>query len=351
MLHTSTDPRGYTTTYLYSPSYYGAYRTTVTNPKSQSTIYTYDFNTGLMASMTDPNNEQTTYSYDCMLRPTDVLHPDTGEETLTYLYGGSSGCGSGNPFTGSTYTQKITSSLNYIKTSLTDGLGRVIRTELTSDPEGTDYTDTAYDGDGRTSSVSNPCRTPATGCGAIGYSYDGLNRVTLVTDQDGSTVSTVYADDSSHHTYCTTVTDEAVRARKSCVDGAGRLKGVWEDPSGFNYETDYTPNALGDLTAVNQGGSRSRSFSYDSLSRLLTATNPESGTITYGYDANGNVTSRTGPKQNQTNSSVTVTTTYAIDSLNRVYGKSYNDGLTPSVTLYYDQTSQWGSTISNSMAV
>jgi RHS repeat-associated protein len=351
MLHTSTDPRSNTTTTLYSSSYYGAYPTTVTNAAGQSDVYTYDFNTGLMTSMTDPNSEQTTYSWDCMLRPAATVYPDTGEETLTYLYGGSSGCGSGNPFNGSTYTKKITSSLNYVKTSLTDGLGRVIRTELTSDPEGTDYTDTSYDGDGRTSSVSNPCRsTPATGCGYVGYSYDGLNRVTLVTDQDGSTVSTAYADDSSHHTYCTTVTDEANRARKSCADGAGRMTGVWEDPStgGLNYETDYAYNALGDLTAVNQGGSRSRSFSYDSLSRLLSATNPESGTIGYGYDANGNVTSRTGPKQNQTSSS-TVTTTYSIDSLNRVTGKSYNDGLTPSVSLVYDQTSYWGSTILNSI--
>ena len=345
MLHTSTDPRNNPAArLLYSPTYYGAYPTAVTNAAGQSTLYTYDFNTGLMASMTDPNNEQTTYSYDCMLRPSTTVYPDGGEETLTALYGSSSGCGSGNPFSGSTHTRKITSALDYSKTSLTDGLGRVYRTELTSDPDGTDYTDTTYDADGRVGSVSNPCRsTPATHCGYTAYTNDPLNRVTLVTEQDGSTIGTSYANFP-----CTTVTDEAGRARKSCVDGAGRMTGVWEDPSYFNYETDYTYNALGDLTAVNQGGSRSRSFAYDSLSRLTQATNPESGTISYGYDANGNVTSRTGPKQNQTGSS-TVTTTYSIDSLNRVYGKSYNDGLTPSVTLYYDQTSQWGSTISNSI--
>ena len=57
-------------------------------------------------------------------------------------------------------------------------------------------------------------------------------------EQDGSTLSTSYTCN------CTTVTDEAGNSRKSCVDGLGRLTGVWEAPSGLNYETDYGYDAL-----------------------------------------------------------------------------------------------------------
>ena len=78
---------------------------------------------------------------------------------------------------------------------LLTGSARVYRTELTSDPDGTDYTDTTYDADGRVGSVSNPCRsTPATNCGYTAYTNDPLNRVTLVTEQDGSTIGTSYAN-------------------------------------------------------------------------------------------------------------------------------------------------------------
>jgi len=40
------------------------------------------------------------------------------------------------------------------------------------------------------------------------------------------------------------------------------------------------------LTTVNQG-SQTRSFTYSSLARLLTASNPESGTTCYGTIVNG----------------------------------------------------------------
>src|SRR5262249_16284374 len=73
---------------------------------------------------------------------------------------------------------------------------------------------------------------------------------------------------------------------------------------------------------------QTRSFVYDSLSRLKQATNPESGTINYSYDANGNLISRGDARP--------VTTTYAYDALNRVVSRSYNDGTTPAVSYTYD---------------
>jgi YD repeat-containing protein len=154
--------------------------------------------------------------------------------------------------------------------------------------------------------------------------YDALNRVTSVVEQDGSTATTTYAGNTSTSppTYCTTVTDEAGKMRKSCADGLGRMTGVWEDPNGLNYPTSYTYDALDNLLSVTQSGSRQRTFSYDSLSRLTSANNPESGLICYavysggacqyqgGYDANGNLLTKTDARG--------TTTSYVYDALNRI---------------------------------
>lgn len=66
-----------------------------------------------------------------------------------------------------------------------------------------------------------------------------------------------------------------------------------------------------------------RRFTYDSLSRLLTAHNPESGTITYSYDADGNLLQKTSPAPNQTGTA-TQTISYCYDELHRVTGKAYS---------------------------
>src|SRR5229473_2077555 len=65
---------------------------------------------------------------------------------------------------------------------------------------------------------------------------------------------------------------------------------------GVTWVTSYSYDGLDDLTGVNQSG-QTRSFVYDSLKRLTSATNPEtsatgaqSGTISYSYDANSNPT-------------------------------------------------------------
>ncbi len=96
------------------------------------------------------------------------------------------------------------------------------------------------------------------------------------------------------------------------------------------YVTQYSYDALGNLRTVTQKGSaptdstqwRTRTFVYDSLGRLLTANNPESGTISYSYDADGNLLQKTSPAPNQTGSA-TQTVSYCYDELHRVKAKGY----------------------------
>lgn len=154
------------------------------------------------------------------------------------------------------------------------------------------------------------------------------------------------------------------------VLGSGATPGACGLDIGANgFLTTYTYDALSNLTSVSQGGYLPRSFTYDSLSRLECADNPEvqniscwqspsvpfdtgsytPGTIRYGYDANSNVTSKIAPMPNQTTVSAakTVTATMTYDALNRLLTKSYanNDNTantTPAVTFNYDQTSALG---------
>jgi RHS repeat-associated protein len=125
---------------------------------------------------------------------------------------------------------------------------------------------------------------------------------------------------------------------------------IWEDPDNLGYETDYTYDALDNLTGVVQNFSRNRTFTYDGLSRLTSATNPESGAISYSYDANGNILQKTSPAPNQTGSA-TVTLSYCYDTLNRLTAKAYTAQScpmsSPVATYLYDQSSYNGLTISN----
>jgi RHS repeat-associated protein len=119
----------------------------------------------------------------------------------------------------------------------------------------------------------------------------------------------------------------------------------------------YQYDGLGNLLCVEQHGGvtgtgcsaaassdatspwRVRRFTYDSLGRILTAKNPESGTISYLYDADGNLSQKTSPLANQTGSA-TQTVSYCYDALHRVTGKGYGAQscplATPVVSYVYD---------------
>src|SRR5208283_3809837 len=109
------------------------------------------------------------------------------------------------------------------------------------------------------------------------------------------------------------------------------------------------------LLSVSQPGVSSRTFQYDSLSRLTQEVDPESGTTSYVYDASGQQgdlyqRTRLGPNQ-AANGTATVTTTYTFDGMHRLTYKSYNDTSapipTPTVIFGYDEANVWGTAVSN----
>jgi RHS repeat-associated protein len=317
-VNTATDPKGNTTTYAFSSTYAGAYPTTVTNALHQAATNVYDFNSGRLTSTTDPNSQTTTCTYDEMWRPTSVSYPDHG--SISYTYNDAAPAPTVTTTKLATPDPSITSIVTF------DGLGRAHQKQITSISPNI-LTNTTFDPLGRVSTVSNPhFSSSGPTDGATTYAYDAIGRTTQVTEQDGSIVSTTYSGNTI------TVTDEAGHQRKTATDGVGRLTSVWEAPSGSDYLTTYSYDALSDLTSVVQNGSRNRSFAYDSLSRLTSSTNPESGAISYTYDSDGNVLTRTDARG--------IITANSYDALNRVTLKSYSDG-TPTVTFFYDAYFGW----------
>ena len=314
MLYTKADALGNTTTYVYDSS--NLYPSTITNALNQTTTYNYDDDTGVLNSEKDPNGNTTSYQYDEMNRITGANFPDGG--SVGYSYNDST------PTPSVTVTQAITSTQQFSETEIVDGLGRLIHTQLTSDPEGTDYVDTSYDALGRKASVSNPYRSTSDPTyGVTYYNYDALNRLTSQVQPDGSGSTITY----SYSGNTTTVTDEAGKSRKSQVDGLSRLSNVWEDPSGVDYLTTYSYDCLSNLRSVVQNGSHNRTFQYDSLSRLTQAVNPENGTLSYGYDNTGTLINKTDGRN--------ITITYNRDGLHRLTSKNYSDS-EPTLSYCYD---------------
>jgi YD repeat-containing protein len=334
----------HTTTYSYTDSYTpcsgsappngatNAYLTQVTYPETGTTnhivSYCHDYVKGLTLSSTDENSQTTTYAYvDSLDRLTQTSYADGGQTTYSY--------NDTPPSPTITATKKLNSSQSITSVSTMNGLGAVTQTQLTSDPQGTITTLKKLDGQGRDYEIYNPYRSTSDPTyGYTAYVYDALGRTTSVTKQDSSVVTTQYCGQE------TLVTDEASHWRRSKTDGLGRLIEV-DEPNSTTatvnvcpgtgepiWVTTYTNDALNNLTAVVQGGSRNRSFTFDSLKRMTQSTNPEPGTISYAYDLNGNVSTKTDGRS--------ITSTYSYDDLNRVAGITYSNG-DPSVSYTYDQ--------------
>ena len=317
-----------------SPS--DAYLTQITYPSTNGVNHTvtfcYDYASGLLLSKTDENQQTTRYGFnDPLDRLRSISYPDGGSTGYAYADQGS-------PPTVTT-TKQVSATQQQTTVSNLNGFGAIYEADLTSDPVATDHQITTFDGLGHPFQVSGWYRSTADPTyGVTTATYDALNR----------TIGTLYADGSSRSAVwngnTVTISDESGNKWQNTYDALGRLTRVME-PSGSSQkpsmETDYTYDALNNLTRVDQwgglagsGGERVRTFVYDSLSQLTSATNPETGTVTYGYDPNGNLTSKTDARG--------VTATLRYDALNRLVSKSYSSSdasKTPWSCYQYDTSS------------
>ncbi len=352
---TKTDPRGKITQFFYDDSTHAMPTRVVVDPQNgtgtQTVTTAFDFSTGLVTNQTDTNNNVTTIDYTNQLlsavdpfgRPGITYGPTISGQrhrvTTTYL---------DNARQTIVATDLSAENDKLLKTrTSSDQLGRVTLTEQTED--GTNYTISAanvYQQMGKITFSSNPKRSSAA-------STDGWSRTTLDTagrivevasfsgaaqpPSTGTNANWTGSVTTAYEANFATVTDQAGKLRRSMVDALGRLIRV-DEPDASNslgttaspvQPTSYSYNVLGNLVTVSQGA-QTRTFSYDSLSRLRSATNPEAGTITYNYDDSGNLITRQDSRS--------ITTTISYDAINRPTAKTYSDG-TPRIDYFYDTQS------------
>lgn len=324
-----------------------AYVSRVTNALGQQTAYNWNSCTGTLGSITDPNNNPTQFKYDVMDRRVQVSYPDTGEVCLQYSDAQNSYCPS---ISEGIFPLEITETSAMdnqgkveVSSTLLDGLSRVVHTTDAAE----NNVDTIYDSVGNIRSVSNPYLTTSDPTyGITTYSYDALRRKETQTQSDETNaLKWIYTGNTIDYY------DETGRHWKRTYDALGRLAEVLEPDSSNNptIETDYQYDGNGNLTRVDQwggpkgsGGDRVRIFSYDGLSRLISATNPETGTITYSYQTSGGSLCSGDPRNVCFKTDARgVKTTYGYDALNRELSKRSADGAaTPTACYQYDQSSQ-----------
>jgi len=339
-----------------------AYLTKITYPMTAAGVtlkksFQYNYPLGYLVESIDENSQPTTYTYnDSMNRLTQITYPQPsgGQTSISYTDVAPSP-------TITTSKELNTSPLWETSVATMDGMEHVVETQLTTDPGGADTVLTTYSGEGQVYTKTNPFRgTSAPANTTTTYYYDALGRPIETLQQDSSTLQWCYdgavsvpaVGNCSAHLGANLTqvgsltgtwvdsTDENGNHWQRSSDAFGRLTQVME-PNGSaqspTMETDYNYSYLSDLLSVKQwggasgaSGARTRSFSYDNLSRLGSSANPETGTIGYVYDANNNLQSKTDARG--------VTTSYIYDTLNRLLSKTYSNDAssTPFSCYQYD---------------
>jgi YD repeat-containing protein len=208
-----------------------------------------------------------------------------------------------------------------------------------------------FDQDGRVKRVTNPYRTGEAKQWTTNV-YDEQNRVKEVITDDGAKVTTDYG--VSNLGITTTVTDQALKKRRSISNALGQLIRVDEPDANGNLGDITTPNlptyyaydTIGNLVKITQGN-QNRYFMYDSLGRLIRVRQPEqtpNSTLTLSdsitgnnlwtsstsYDANGNIITTIDAKN--------VSTNYSYDNLNRMLTRTYTNEPTGQVTPHVNYT-------------
>jgi RHS repeat-associated protein len=275
------------------------------------------------ATMTGPNGEAGSTTYDAYGRPYQTTIPDGATTTYTYTYGAGAN------------TQTATVDGRWQTTSL-DGFGRTIQVQkgngstVVSTVQ-TTYAPCACSPLGKMSAVSQPYAPGGTVYWTT-YAYDGSGRTVTVTAPDGSPTQYSYSGNS------TTVTDPASHGKTSTVDAYGNTIQVAEpNPAGGTFLTNYIYTPVNQLIGVSMTrGSitETRTFVY-SGSDMTSSTNPENGTVNYVYDSSHHVTTRTDALGSQTQ--------YAYDSYGRLSAVHYfpynlmgGEDTSQLVVYYYD---------------
>ena len=294
-IQAKTDGRGITTTYNYDE--FNRLKSVV-NAKSETTYYTYDLN-GNVLTQTDGKVNVTTFEYN--VADKQVRKIDQGGRT------GSPGSYTYNPAKMETYTYNADGTLaikidrNGKTTSYTyDVHGRLLSQSIGS--QSITYT---YDNNGNQLTMTDSTGTTT-------RTYDSLNRVLTKTVPNIGTTTFTYDVITGVPAGCTAETskDPKNNVTTKAYDKVGRLLTVTADSKTTTYS--YNDNGSRKSVVYPDGSREDYTYWNDGLDKTLTNKNADGTTIdnySYTYDGAHNQKSKTDKKG---------VTSYTYDSLNRL---------------------------------
>ena len=297
-LLTKTDQAGRVTSFCYD----SANRlTTTTDPALKVTSYEYNARSQQTA-VVDDINQRYEFVYDALGRRT---QEKKGSATMSFVYDGA-----GNRSQRTDYNSAVTNytsdALNRLTTisypdltAATYGYDELSRLTTATNPTGT--VTIGYDNRSRISSVtdvfgqvvsyaydanSNRTQLSLNGAMSATYQYDVINRLTQLADN--ASLNTTFAYDATNKLSSRTLPNGVVTT--SQYDGLNRLTRLTH-AKGANTLADfqYQFNAVNNITQMTDSAG-ANNYTYDPLDRLTAATHPNQTNETYTYDDVGNRT-------------------------------------------------------------
>lgn len=329
---TRRDPNGIDTTLTYESTHRYP-QTKIIAGLSEN--YTWDMGTRNVLGATDINGQSTTFAYDTFKRRIKAIRPgDTpASPSIQYQY---NNWGTLNQQHAKTIV-KISDSASIWYSRYFDGLGRVIQTQAQGETGRTiisatttfnnrGLVDKQYVSQDLDAAQVNGYKAPETNWKYSTAQYDSLERPTVETKADGTSIS---------HDYSTAweelVTNERGNKKRYYFDAYRRTSAVVEYNSSQQVyaTTGYNYDVPGNLIQVTDAKSNVTGMTYDWLGRKTAMSDPDMGDWSYTYDDNGNLLTQTDAKGQ------VITLSY--DELNRPTGKTYpaESGMT-NVTYSYD---------------
>lgn len=296
LLTSIIDPNNHTRARGYNAA---GWQISATDGLNRTTTVAYD-RAGRKISTTDPRPVTVTYAYDLTDRPTGTSAPGLTPIVLTYdLAGHRVGMVDGTGTTSYSY----------------DGLDRL----LAATQGGTGTVSYRWDLAGRRTGlvVSGGL---GSGAPAIGYSYDEAGRLTTVTTGGTPFAGATYDPAGRLNTVTRYNGGVAGSTTAYGYDDADRLTGLTTAQDGTTLgDFQYTYALNGQVTGATEaigGTSRTVSYTYDGLLRLVGAVAPGGSSYAYGYDLVGNRTSVA------LNGGTATTTSY--DAADQASGRTYD---------------------------
>ena len=317
------NPRHFFTTSSFDKTYH-LYPETVTNALAQSTSLVWDTVLGQVKTVTDPNQASIGYDYDELGRLKTITRPGGGTVHLQYLDWGDPAHQRVRE-----YADDGTSDGLWAETYL-DGLGRAYRVVEEGDKPGETFIqDTVYsDSSARVYQQSQWARSSVGGQPRFEtFEYDETGRLTRQTHPDDTSRRLRYDTDGT--TTSVTITNEREHAKTISSDAYGRVAQITErDQAKAQVATvTYTYDAAGQLLTTTDPNTNVTTNTWDLLGHLRAVDDPDLGPRSYTYDLNGNLKTQIDAKNK--------TLGYAYDALDRPETKTYPDN--KKVTWAYDE--------------